>query len=207
MLEAIPLPPERRDDVIDVFADAFDDYPLMHWVVGPGRDAAGRVRRLIAFFVSRRVMRGGPLLGVVDGNRLVGAAAITLPAEPAPPPGITALDIEVWRDLGHPARERYQSYAETTAPFFTRLGRHYHLNMIGIRNSHKGRGLARPIIDAVHRMSDADADSTGVSLTTERDRNVKLYEHFGYGVIAQKQVSDDVQTWGLFRRRRNGLMD
>ena len=70
-------------------------------------------------------MRGGPLLGVVDGNRLVGAAAITLPSEPAPPPGITALDVEVWRDSGQPARERYQSHADTTAPFFTGLGRHY----------------------------------------------------------------------------------
>lgn len=204
--EAIPLPPERRDDVIDVFADAFDDYPLMHWVVGVGGDLAGRVRRLIAFFVSRRVMRGGPLLGVVDGSRLVGAAAITLPVEPAPPPGITALDVEVWRDLGQPARERYQSYADTTAPFFTGLGRHYHLNMIGIRNSHKGQGLARPILDAVHQMSDADPNSTGVSLTTERDRNVRLYEHFGYSVIAQKTVSEYVQTWGLVRRTRSRAM-
>ena len=75
-----------------------------------------------------------------------------------------------------------------------------HLNMIGIRNSHKGQGLARPILDAVHQMSDADPNSTGVSLTTERDRNVKLHEHFGYGVIAHKQVSDGIQTWGLFRR-------
>lgn len=207
VLEAIPLPPERRDDVIDVFADAFDDYPLMHWVVGPGDSAAGRVRRLIAFFVSRRVMRGGPLLGVVDGDRLVGAAALTLPTEPAPPPGITALDLDVWRDLGQTARERYQSYADTTAPFFTGLGRHYHLNMIGIRNSHKGQGLARPILDAVHQMSDADADSTGVSLTTERDRNVKLYEHFGYAVIAHRPVCDDVQTWGLFRSSRSRSRD
>jgi GNAT superfamily N-acetyltransferase len=199
---AIPLPPERRDDVIDVLADAFDDYPLMHWVVGPGGDVAGRVRRLIAFFVSRRVMRGGPLLGVADGNRLVGAAAITLPAEPAPPPGITALDLDVWRDLGEPARKRYQSYADTTAPFFAGLGRHYHLNMIGIRNSHKGQGLARPLLDAVQQMSDAEESSTGVSLTTERPRNVKLYEHFGYAVVARKSVSDDVQTWGLFRRRQ-----
>jgi hypothetical protein len=193
----MPLPPERREDVIDVLADAFDDYPLMHWVVGPGGD----VRRLIAFFVSRRVMRGGPLLGVFDGNRLVGAAAITLPAEPAPPPGITALDVDVWRDLGEPARERYQSYAETTSPFFAGLGRHHHLNMIGIRHSHKGRGLARPLLEAVRQMSDADPDSTGVSLTTELHRNVKLYEHFGYSVIAQKPVSDNVQTWGLVRRR------
>jgi GNAT superfamily N-acetyltransferase len=198
--EAIPLPPERRDEVIDVLADAFGDYPLMQWVVGPGGDVSGRVRRLVAFFVSRRVMRGGPLLGVVDGNRLVGAAAITLPVEPAPPPGITALDVDVWRDLGEPARGRYQSYADTTAPFFTGLGPHYHLNMIGIRTSHKGQGLARPLLDAVRQMSDADAASTGVSLTTERDRNVKLYEHFGYGVIAHTRVSDDIQTWGLFRR-------
>jgi hypothetical protein len=159
------------------------------------------VRRLIAFFVSRREMRGGPMLGIADGSRLVGAAALTLPIEPAPPPGITALDIEVWRELGEPARARYQAYADITSPFFTGVGRHHHLNMIGIRCSHKGQGLARPILEAVRQMSDNDPDSTGVSLTTERDRNVRLYEHFGYGVIAHKQVSDEVETWGLFRPR------
>jgi hypothetical protein len=200
VLEAIPLAPERRDDVIDVFADAFHDYPLMHWVVGSEGDVAARVRRLVAFFVSRRVMRGGPMLGVVDGSRLVGAAALTLPFEPAPPPGITALEIDVWRDLGEPARGRYQAYADTTSPFFLGVGRHHHLNMIGIRCSHKGSGLARTLLDAVHHMCDAEPSSTGVSLTTERDRNVKLYEHFGYSVIAHKTV-DEVETWGLFRRR------
>ena len=199
--EAIPLPPDRRDEVIDVFADAFHDYSLMQWVVGPEGDVAGRVRRLIAFFVSRRVMRGGPMLGVVEGNHLVGAAALTLPSEPAPPPGITTLDVDVWRDLGEPARMRYQAYSDTTSPFFRSVGPHHHLNMIGIRRSYKGTGLARPMLDAVHLMSDADPHSTGVSLTTERSRNVKLYEHFGYSVIAHKRVSDEVETWGLVRRR------
>lgn len=201
MTEAIPLPPERQDEVIDVFADAFHDYSLMQWVVGPEGDVAGRVRRLIAFFVSRRVMRGGPLLGVVDGTRLVGAAALTSPVEPAPPPGITALEIAVWKDLGETARERYQTYADTTSPFFMGVGRHLHLNMIGVRGSHKGQGLARPLLETVHRMADADPNSSGVSLTTERARNVKLYEHFGYSVIAHKTVSDEVETWGLFRSR------
>ena len=200
MRDAIPLPQERRDNVIDVFADAFDDYPLMRGVVGPEGDVSARVRRLIAFFVSRRVMRGGPMLGVVDGHRLVGAAALTLPNEPAPPPGITALDVGVWRDLGEPARLRYQAYADTTSAFFTRIGPHHHLNMIGIRCSHKGQGLARPLLDAVVGMSEADPNSTGVSLTTERARNVTLYEHFGYSVISHKAVSEDVQTWGLLRR-------
>ena len=201
MLGVIPLPPDRRDDVIDVFADSFHDYPLMRWVVGPEGDVAARVRRLIAFFVSRRVRRGGPLLGIVDGNRLVGAAAITLPVEAAPPPGITALDVEVWRDLGEQARERYQSYAETTSAFFTGVGRHHHLNMVGVRCSHKGAGLARPMLEAVWHMSQTDPNSTGVSLTTELHRNVRLYEHFDYSVIAHKRVSDEVETWGLFRAR------
>jgi hypothetical protein len=185
-----------------VLADAFHDYSLMQWVVGSEGDVAGRVRRLIAFFVSRRVMRGGPMLGVVDGDRLVGAAALTLPSEPPPPPGITALDLEVWRDLGEPARGRYQAYADTTSLFFREVGPHHHLNMIGIRCSHQGQGLARPLLEAVHQMSDADPNSAGVSLTTERKRNVKLYEHFGYSVIAHMQVSEEVETWGLVRRRQ-----
>ncbi|HUR21211.1 MAG TPA: GNAT family N-acetyltransferase [Vicinamibacterales bacterium] len=201
MLGVIPLPPDRRDEVIDVFADAFHDYPLMQWVVGPDGDVANRVRRLIAFFVSRRVMRGGPMFGVVDGNRLVGAASLTLPTEPPPPPGITALELQTWRELGDEARARYQTYADTTSPFFIGVGRHHHLNMIGIRCSHKGAGLARPLLDAVAHMSEADPNSTGVSLTTERARNVTLYEHFGYSVIAHETVNEDVPTWGLFRRR------
>ena len=73
--------------------------------------------------------------------------------------------------------------------------------MIGIRNHTRAR-TARPILDAVHQMADADPNSTGVSLTTERDRNVKLHEHFGYGVIAHKQVSDGIQTGPLQKNHR-----
>ena len=201
MPEVIPLAPDRQDEVIDVFADAFHDYSLMRWVVGPEGDVAARVRRLIGFFVSRLVRRGGPLLGILDGNVLAGAAAVTLPVEGTPPAGITALEIEVWRALGEPARERYQAYADTASPFFSGVGRHHHLNMIGIRCSHKGQGLARPLLEAVQAMAAGDLHSAGVSLTTERERNVRLYEHFGYSVIAHKYVSDEVETWGLVKRR------
>lgn len=201
MFRAIPLAVDRQDDVIDVFADAFHDYPVMRWVVGPEGDVAARVRRLITLFVSRRVMRGGPMLGVFDADRLVGAAILTLPVEPEPPPGTIALAEDAWRDLGEGARARYQVYADVTAPFFTNVGSHHHLNMIGIRGSHAGRGLARPLLDAVQDMCTGDPASTGVSLTTERLKNVQLYEHFGYAVVAHQQVSDGLETWGLVRCR------
>ena len=202
MLTAVPLAPERVEDVIDVMTDAFLDYPLMPWVVGREGHPAVRIRHLISFFIKRRVLKGGPMFGVLDSDRLVAAAALTLPVEPAPPPGITALEIEVWRELGEGPRERYQAYADATAKFFIGLGPHHHLNMIGVRPSHKGQGLARPLLETVQRLSDADPNSSGVSLTTELERNVTLYQHFGYSVIAQNDVAGaKFCTWGLFRRK------
>ncbi len=201
MTTAITLAADRLDDVIEVFADAFDDYPVMRFVVGSEGDVGARMRRLTALFVTRRVRRGGPILGVLDAGRLVGAAILTLPVEPEPPSDIGAIAEEAWRQLGEPARERYQAYAVASAAMLSGLGPHHHLNMIGIRRSHAGQGLARPLLDAVAEMAWLDPGSEGVSLTTERAQNVTLYEHFGYTVIAHREVASGLETWGLMRCR------
>jgi len=52
----------------------------------------------------------------------------------------------------------------------------------------------------VHRMSQADADSAGVTLTTEDENNIALYEHFGYHVVGHDVVVPGLETWGFFRR-------
>ena len=201
MITAAPLFPSDVDAVIDVFSDAFHDYPVMRWVVGPEGDVPARVRRLIALFVTRRVRRGGPMLGVTDHGRLVGAAILTLPVEPEPPADVANLTERAWHDLGTAAQQRYEAYAQATSQFFTALGPHHHLNMIGVRPSHAGRGLARPLLDAVAGMCDADPGSAGVSLTTERERNVSLYRHFGFAAIAHQTFGAGLETWGMVRRR------
>jgi GNAT superfamily N-acetyltransferase len=199
MSAAVVLPLDRLDDVVDVFADAFRDYPVMRFVVGHEGDVAARVRRLIRLFVARRVRRGGPMRGVFEGPRLVGAAILTLPVEPEPPSDVAALADAAWRDLGEPARARYQTYADAASTFFSGLGPHHHLNMIGIRRSHAGQRLARPLLEHVAQMAADDPASAGVSLTTELPRNVTLYEHFGYRVVAHREVAPGLESWGLFR--------
>lgn len=200
------LPAEQAAEVIDVLADAFHDYPVMRFVVGPDDEVDARVRRLITLFVTRRVLRGGPMLGVCDANHLVGAAVLTLPGEPELSGDKAALATELaehaWRDLGDAARARYQTYADAVSRFFADVGPHHHLNMIGVRRSHAGRGLARPLLDAVARLAADDAASAGVSLTTERPRNVALYEHFGYRVVANREVTPGFESWGLFTALR-----
>jgi len=185
------------DEVIAVMGDAFLDYPVMRFVVGPEGDVEARIHRLVRLFVARRVRRGGPMLGIHDNGRLVGAAVLTSLHEPDPPADTTDITEAAWRDLGEPARARYQTYADATSDFFSKVGPHYHLNMIGIRQSHMGRGLATPLMRAVREMHAQDPESTGVSLTTERARNVTLYQHFGYRVVAHREVTPDLETWGL----------
>ncbi|CAN5865308.1 hypothetical protein BH24ACI5_BH24ACI5_24770 [soil metagenome] len=197
-----PLTLDRLDDVVDVFADAFHDYPVMRFTVGTEGDVAARVRRLIRLFVTRRTARGGPMYGVPGaGAGLAGATLLTLPVEPPPPAHVAEISAAAWCELGDAARLRYDAYAAASS-FFGALPPHHHLNMIGVRRAAAGTGLGRRLLDAVRRLSEEDPHSAGVSLTTENPRNVELYSHFGYELIGHAPVAPGLETWGLFLRVR-----
>jgi hypothetical protein len=38
-----------------------------------------------------------------------------------------------------------------------------------------------------------------VSLCTETRQNVSLYEHFGYRLVGSAQVTEELETWSMFR--------
>jgi GNAT superfamily N-acetyltransferase len=190
-------------EVVSVMADAFHDYPVMNYVLGPSSPGASpypvRLHRLVQLFVSARAYRREPMLGVRDDRgALIGAATMTLPASSDPPPAFIALRESIWAELGAEPRARYDTYA-SAANFFADLGPHHHLNMIGVRRSHHGLGVSRDLLAAVHDYAERDVSSTGTSLTTEHAANVKLYEHFGYRVHAHERVSSMLESWGMFR--------
>ena len=197
------------DAIVDVFADAFAGYPVMRFTVGDEGDVAARERRLIRLFVERRVRRGGPMYAVSNGEHpsgksfasVAGATLLTLPVEPPPPDDVAEISAQAWRDLGDASRERYDAYA-AASNFFGELPPHHHLNMIGVRDAHKGTGLGRHLLDHVRALAEADPQSAGVSLTTEKPRNVELYQHFGYEVIGRAPVAPGLDTWGIFLRIR-----
>ena len=187
------------DDLVAVMSDSFHDYPVMRYVLGEKQPYDDRLPRLVELFVSGRAYRNEPMIGIHDASgTLVGAATMTLPTPTDPPPDFVALRDAVWAELGADARERYDEFVAATQQFA--IGPpHYHLNMIGVRRSHQGLGLARTLLDAVHDLSAADERSSGVSLTTERPANVELYQHFGYRVTGRARVGDAFDTWTLFR--------
>jgi GNAT superfamily N-acetyltransferase len=184
---------------VDVLCDAFHDYPVMRYVIGPaGDDYDRRLHTLIIFFVMARVWRDEPILGISNGSALVATAILTRPGKQQPPAELAQLRKTVWRELGDAARSRYEAFGEATRKFDISQP-HYHLNMIGVRRSHHGKGLSRQLLDAVHAMSRNDPVSHGVTLTTEDFRNVSIYEHFGYEGVGHVRIDAKLETWGFFR--------
>jgi GNAT superfamily N-acetyltransferase len=197
-----PLSPADLPEIVAVMSDAFHDYPVMRYVLGPGEPYERRLQTLVELFVSNRAYRGDPMVGVRDeSGTLVGAATMTLPRPTDPPLALLTLRETLWGELGADARARYDEFVAATQQSAIPEP-HYHLNMIGVRRSHHGRGLARPLLDAVHERSRRDGASRGVSLTTERAENVRLYQHFGYRLVGHARVGDAFETWTLFREDR-----
>jgi ribosomal protein S18 acetylase RimI-like enzyme len=193
-----PLPPERVDDAVSVLCDAFREYPVMRYILGTTAGGEDHLRTLIRFFVMARVWRGEPMLAVTHGDTVAGVAVMTPPGEREPSPEMAAAREAVWKELGAEARTRYE-YLGTVWQDFAIGEPHLHLNMIGVRRAHAGQGLGRRLLDAVHRLSEDDPGSGGVSLTTENPVNVALYKHFGYKVTGHRKAAPDLETWGFYR--------
>jgi hypothetical protein len=139
-VEILELHGERAPDVVDVLSEAFFDYPVMRFVIGPNQnDYEACLRRLVGLFVMARVLREEHLLGIPGTAGLDAAAIVSRPGGGPAPDAFRPLAEEVWNDLGAAARARYEAFGKACAPFQIEEP-HLHLNMIGTRRRAKGAG-------------------------------------------------------------------
>jgi GNAT superfamily N-acetyltransferase len=189
----MPTPPSdvqrltgaELDLAVEVLCAAFSDYPVMRFVLGDEgvRDAA-RLTAFVTYLTERRLLRGHPVLGVRREARLVAAANLDPPVPGPTPPALAERLARLRALVGGEAVERLERFGASSEPFEPALP-HWHLGMIGVRPERQGEGLGRVVLDHVHALSAADPASSGVTLTTERPANVRLYEHFGYRVLGR----------------------
>lgn len=189
---------DRLAQVVAVLADAFHDYPVMRFVIGDaGAAYRDRLEALLGYFSDSRLSRGWPVLGVEEEGELL-AVALANPPESVPAsPELKRRYERLCGTLGEAGVARFDAFADSEEPFVPEAPHHY-LGMLGVRAAHQGRGLGRLLLDAVHAMSAAHPESTGVRLTTEREDNVGLYEHFGYRVLGRAELGQ-MTSWNMFR--------
>lgn len=194
-VEVVRLGPEHREEVLDVLVEAFADYPVMRFVIGPEhRGDAARLRALIGFFVDVRLTMGWPVLGIREGTALVAA---TLVNEPTTEPFLSRFGEGLTRlrgELGPAAYgrlERFEQASEGNEP----QEPHFFVGMLGVRRAWQGRGLGRRLLEAVRDMA-REAGAPCIALSTEDERNVPFYRHLGLEVVGEADV-ESLHTWGF----------
>lgn len=63
---------------------------------------------------------------------------------------------------------------------------HWHIGPIGVDPAFQGQGVGKALLGSVLEM--ADEDGVPAYLETDVDRNVKLYEEFGFRIIGQADI-------------------
>jgi ribosomal protein S18 acetylase RimI-like enzyme len=79
--------------------------------------------------------------------------------------------------------------------------KHWHLGPIGVHPEHQGRGIGKAILGMFLRM--VDEQGSPAYLETDVDRNVALYEAFGFRVIARTDIMG-VDNRFMWREARAG---
>lgn len=78
---------------------------------------------------------------------------------------------------------------------------HAVLLMLAVKPEHQGKGIARLLLDASHRLSDQEPNVAGVYLYTGDLRNRQIYARFGYELTAENCGREPFVTYHMFRPR------
>ena len=187
----------HRDSALNILCAAFHDYPVMRYVIGEADpEYDGKLRVLIGFFVEARLTRNIPLIGLYDANELFGIAVVSPPKEIPVPPELAECRARVERRLGREAMARFDRYNEACEATDPGHVAHY-LGMVGVRPDAQGRGIGRQLIDAVKDRARSHPESTGITLNTECESNLPLYEKVGF-LKGSETDFGPLHTWSFY---------
>jgi len=174
------LTPEYLGRLTDLLTLAFyKDHGARYFIFERGN----RFRRqLRAWFAASWPMiedAGMPVYGIVEGERVL-ASALAIP----PGMGFSRTQIFGWIlrvAWGSGLISAWRTLRNTWAVqrYLPRIP-HYAIALLAVHPGFHKRGLARMLLDEIHRRSEADPASGGVLLQTENPNNLRMYEHFGY---------------------------
>ncbi len=183
----------RRDrfEIAHSLARAFQDDPVSEFLFP---DASVRARRLPAFYTA--ILRMFDHLGLVQtDHQLRGAAAWQAPSIKP-----TLLDVlPAMIGMGIALRSSWLRLSKLNAavvPFHPREP-HWYLAILGTDPAAQGSGVGSALIRPILRRCD-DERIPGY-LESSKEANISFYQHHGFHVTQEIQVSDGPRIWAMLR--------
>lgn len=203
----VDIHPGKQRDVEDAstaLAAAFDDYPWTELTV-PADSRAERLRSLYELILGEMVVPHGRLwVAREPGGRMLGAAGWLTPETDPPPALLTRIEEEVRRLRGGRAGAAAlaeQAVAAVAAQSWGEVP-HWFLGTAGVVPEARGRGVGTALLAA--GLEAVDAHGAVARLETSLERNVRLYQRFGFTVSAGVTLPGDVPCWLMQREPRPG---
>lgn len=99
--------------------------------------------------------------------------------------------------------ERYGVFTEVTSFFENKHANfpHWELFIIGVDPIHQGKGYASKLLRM--KLAEIDKQNLPCYLHTENERNIKLYEHFGFEIVDHASIpNSELKAWAMIRKKK-----
>ncbi len=182
---------------IDVLAQAFSDDPLMAYI---WPDATRRRAALYRWFAIS--IRGHHFhSGRVDftGTSVKGIEAVAVWDSPGQWQTSATSTVRSFPKLLSALRTRIPAalHVRKTLDAHHPDRPHWYLSNIGTLSSARGQGLAGALLE--HQLAECDRTETPAYLVCTMDRNIGLYEHFGFTVTEEFSLEPATPLWSMWR--------
>ena len=183
-----------------MLARTFHDYPSFDHTLPNLKERVSKLPEIYEYLVRYGIMYGE----VYTISASLEGVAVWLPywdaeitRETAYKCGARELNIS----LGEEYLKRYKPIAECEdrchkqyANFF-----HWYLYPIGVDPVHQGKGYAGQLLRG--KLADIDKQNVPCYLETNKEKNVTLYQHFGFEIVEDGIVPDtEVPYWAMLRK-------
>ena len=185
----------------EMLAKAFQDDPLFAYFIP---DASERKDKLPYFFQFR--IRYSVLYGeayAISPN--LEEVATWLPSEKA--------DMSLWRTMrsgllsmipkmGKDVLSRLRNFDKHYTSMYKRLTpfRHWVLDLVGVAPMFQGKGYAGTLLKAM--LARIDQEHLPCYLTTENERNVSFYQHYGFKAVEECIIpGTKISQWAMLREK------
>ncbi|WP_280221153.1 GNAT family N-acetyltransferase [Nocardia neocaledoniensis] len=185
-----PLSPADLDRAAQILGAAFADYPWTNWCVAEDAHLE-RVSALQRIYLEHMALPHGRSYIDSTGN---GVLALLPPDAPAPSAEVSARIAELHGDRLDRLTAAEERMSTLPVPDGAWL-----LATIGTTPRSRGTGLGTALLN--HGMADLDRAGHPCWLDTSTERNLPLYQRFGF-TIADHLTYDGVAVWRMHRRGR-----
>ena len=196
---------DNAKSAIEILVRAFKNYPLLHYYY---TDKSIR-EKITKYFVSFLVYSGIRYGEVYAPTSNMEGIAIWIPSNNYP--------LTFWRILrsvpfsiivnfgrhgGHKMRE-FGDYIDKTHKCLTPF-KHWYLQTIGVDPDFQGKGYSSKLLKPM--LNRIDNEKLPCYLETIDEKNVSIYEHFGFTIIDKSNIPRTQFTnWAMLRKNQKEL--